>query len=65
MRNSMLGSPQPRLEVVRRKENALNGVRRKGETGFTVESGLSTLIKRTTKALFRERMRRTVISLVM
>jgi hypothetical protein len=64
MRNSMLGSLQPRPEAVRRKENALNGARKKGETRFIVESGLSILIKRITKALSRERMRRTVRSLV-
>jgi hypothetical protein len=48
---------------VRRKENALNDVRRKGEPRFTVESSLSTLIKRTMKAPSRERMKRTVTSL--
>jgi hypothetical protein len=64
MRNSMLSLLQPRPKVVRRKENALNDARRKGETRFTVGSGLSTLIKRTMKAPSRERMRRIVTSLV-
>jgi hypothetical protein len=49
---------------VRRKENALNDARKKDETRFTVESGLSTLIKRTMKAPSRERMRRTMTSLI-
>jgi hypothetical protein len=59
MKNSTLDSLQPRTEAARRTENALNGVRRKGEIGFTVESGLLILIKRIMKALSRERMRRT------
>jgi hypothetical protein len=63
MRNSTLGSRQPKPEAVRKKENARNDARRKGEIGFTVESGLSTLIKRTMKAPSKERMRRTAISL--
>jgi hypothetical protein len=63
MRNSILGSLQSRLEAVRRKESALRGTKKKGETGFTVESDLPTL-KRTMKAQSRERMRRTVVSLV-
>jgi hypothetical protein len=64
MRNSILGSLQPRLEAVRRKESALRGAKKKGETGFTVESDLPTL-RRTMKALSKERTRRTVVSLVM
>jgi hypothetical protein len=60
----MLSLPQPRPKVVRRKENAPNDARKKDETRFTVESGLSTLIKRTMKAPSRERMRRTGTSLV-
>jgi hypothetical protein len=63
MRNSILGSLQLRLEAVRRKENALRGAKKKGETGFTVESDLPTL-RRTMKALSKERTRRTVVSLV-
>jgi hypothetical protein len=38
-------------------------VRRNDETEFTVESGLSILIKRIMKALSKEKIRRTVISL--
>jgi hypothetical protein len=59
MRNSILGILQLRLEAVRRKESA----RKKGETGFTVESDLPT-VRRTMKALSKEKTRRTVVSLV-
>jgi hypothetical protein len=60
----MPGSLQPRTKAVRRKENALNAARKIGETGSTVESGTSTLTKRTMKVPSRERMRRTEISLI-
>jgi hypothetical protein len=57
----MLGSLQPKPEAVRKKENALNAVRRISETGSTVESGTPTP-KRTMKVPSRGRMRRTWIS---
>jgi hypothetical protein len=62
MRNSILGLLQLRLEAVRRKESALRGVRKKGETGFTVENDPPT-IRKIMKALSKERTRRTVVSL--
>jgi hypothetical protein len=60
----MFGSLQLRPKAVRRKENTPNAARKIGETGSIVESGTSTLTKRTMKVPSRERMRRTEISLV-
>jgi hypothetical protein len=63
MRTLTIGSPQLKPGAARRKENVLKGVKRKGEIEFTEESGLLILIKRITKAQFKERMKRTAISL--
>jgi hypothetical protein len=64
MRIWTTGSSQSKPGVARRRGSTLKGAKRKGETEFTVESGLSILIRRIIKALSRERMRRTMISLV-
>jgi hypothetical protein len=64
MRNSILSLLQLRLEAVGRRESALRGAKKKGETGFTVESDLPT-IRKIMKALSKERTRRTVVSLAM
>jgi hypothetical protein len=48
---------------VRKKENAPSDMRRRGETGLTVKSGLSTLVKRIMRAPSKERMRKTETSL--
>jgi hypothetical protein len=64
MRNSMPGLLQPRLEAVRKKENVRSDGRRRGETGFTVKSGLSTLARRTMRVLSRGKMRKTATNLV-
>jgi hypothetical protein len=60
----MPGLPQPKPEAVRRRESAPSDVRKRGETGFIVKSGLSTLARRTTRVPSRGRMRKTVINLV-
>jgi hypothetical protein len=64
MRNSMPGLLQPKPKAVRRKENAPSDVRRRGETGLTVENGLSTLVKRIMRVPSRGKMRKTVTSLI-
>jgi hypothetical protein len=51
MRNSIPDLPQPKRGVARRKENAQKGVGKKGKTEFVMESGPSTLIKKTMKTL--------------
>jgi hypothetical protein len=48
---------------VRKKENAPSDVRRRGEIGLTVRSGLSTLVKRIMRAPSKGRMRKTETSL--
>jgi hypothetical protein len=50
MRTLTTGSPQPKHEAAKRKENALKGTRRKGEIEFVEESGMLILIRRITKA---------------
>jgi hypothetical protein len=64
MRNSMPGSLQPRLEAVRKKENVQSDGRKRGETGLTVKSGLSTLTRRTMRVPSRGKMRKTATNLV-
>jgi hypothetical protein len=64
MRNSMPGLLQPRPEAVRKKENVPSDVRRRGETGLIVKSGLSTLARRTMRVPSRGRMRKTATNLV-
>jgi hypothetical protein len=64
MRNSMPGLLQPRLEVVRKKENGRSDGRRRGETGYTVESGLSTPARSPMRVPSRGKMRKTVANLV-
>jgi hypothetical protein len=59
----MPGLLQPRPEAVRKKENASSNVRRRGETGLTVKSGLSTLVRRTMRVPSRGRMRKTATNL--
>ena len=54
MRNSMLGLPRLKLEILRRKKSALKGVRKKSRTKFTGESGLLILISRIMKAQSKE-----------
>jgi hypothetical protein len=54
----MPGLLQPRLEVVRKKENGRSDGRRRGETGYTVESGLSTPARRTMRVPSRGKMRK-------
>jgi hypothetical protein len=63
MMSSMPGLLQPRLEAVRKKENVQSDGRRRGETGFTAKSGLSTFAKRTMRVLSRGKMRKTETSL--
>jgi hypothetical protein len=64
MRSSMPGLPQPRPEAVRKKESASSDGRRRGGTSLTVKSGLSTLVRRTTRVPSRGRMKKTVTNLV-
>jgi hypothetical protein len=64
MRNSMPGLLQPRLEVVRKKENGRSDGRRRGETGYIVKSGLSTPARRTMRVPSRGKMRKTATNLV-
>jgi hypothetical protein len=64
MRNSMPGLLQPRLEVVRKKENGRSDGRRRGETGYTVKSGLSTPARRTMRVPSRGKMRKTATNLI-
>jgi hypothetical protein len=64
MRNSMPGLLQPRPGVVKKKENAPSDVRRRGETGLIVKSGLSTLTRRTMRVPSRGRMKKTETNLV-
>jgi hypothetical protein len=64
MRNSMPGLLQSRPEAVKKKENVPSDVRRRGETGLTVKSGLSTLARRTMRVPSRGRMRKTATNLV-
>jgi hypothetical protein len=54
LRNSTLGSLQPKPGAIRRKESALKGGRRKDEIEFTEESGLLILINRITRAQSKE-----------
>jgi hypothetical protein len=60
----MSGLLQSKPEAVRRRENVSSDVRRRSETRLTVENGMSTLVKRIMRAPSRERMRKTVTSLV-
>jgi hypothetical protein len=60
----MSGSLQPKPGAMRRRENASSDMQRRSETRFTVENGLSTLVKRIMRAPSKERMRKTVTSLV-
>ena len=50
MKNSMLGLPQLKPKILRRKKSAPKGARKKNETKFTRGSKLLTLISRTMKA---------------
>jgi hypothetical protein len=59
----MPGLLQLRPEVVRKKENTPSDVRRRGETGLTVKSIMSTLVKRIMRAPSRGRMRKIETSL--
>jgi hypothetical protein len=59
----MPGLLQPRPEAVRKKENALSDGRRRGETGLTMKSGLSTLVRRIMRVPSRGRMRKTATNL--
>jgi hypothetical protein len=59
----MSGSLQPKPGAARRRENVSSDVQRRSETRFTMENGLSTLVKRIMRAPSKERMRKTVTSL--
>ena len=56
----MLGSPQLKPELLRRKKRAPKGARKKNETKFTRESELLILISRIMKARSREEARGTM-----
>ena len=49
----MLGLPQLKPGMLRRRESARRGARRKSETKFAIESELLILISRTMKARFK------------
>jgi hypothetical protein len=59
----MPGLLQPRPEVVRKKESVPSDGRRRGETGLTMKSGLSTLVRRKMRVPSMGRMRKTATNL--
>jgi hypothetical protein len=58
--SSMLGLPQLKSKILRRKKSALKGARKKNETKFARGSKLLILISRIMKARSREEARGTM-----